>query len=172
MHRLSIIRIDMKKWHIFFFALASCFSVFANECDYLIDHNSEWSKAGIKSLEFSICENLTNKEVNNGKPLNIHQLEQAREKLLEPFNKEKIFDSTVISSINRKVDCMIATGNYYTCHCIGKNLPWALTYGGYLAIVTSAEGINADAFQISQSDFVKLSGIVWSVRDGCITNRK
>lgn len=161
----------MKKWHIFFFGLVTGFSAFANECDFLIDHNSEWSKAGIKPLEYNICENLTNKEVNNGGPLNIHQLEQAREKLLKPLNKEKIFDSTVISSINRKVDCMIATGNYNMCHCLGQNLPWVLTYEGYLAIVTSAKGINADAFQLTQSDFAKISGIVWSVRDSCLANK-
>jgi hypothetical protein len=145
-------------------------TTFANDCSFLKGPDDEWSKMGLKSTDQTICEALTDKNVNQGRPLNILQLEEVRRKISEPYQKDKIFDQVALASIDKKVDCMIATGDYKICHCLSNKLPWMLSYRGYLSIVTSSEDVTAEAFQISQSDFLKLSGIVWTVRDACLTS--
>jgi hypothetical protein len=161
----------MKNFLTIILGLTTSMTILANECAFLEGPVNKLPP-GFSSPDTFICETLTDKKVNQGKPLNIHQLKQAHEKITKPHQKNTIWGQLQLATANRKVDCMIATGNFKTCHCLGSQLPWWLSYSGYLSIVTSSKEISAEAFQLSQSEFSKLSGIVWSVRDTCITGSK
>lgn len=161
----------MKTFLTITLGLTASMTILANDCAFLEGPDNKLPFGAI-SVDESICETLTDKKVNQGKPLNIHQLKQAHEKITKPHQKNTIWDQLQLARANRNVDCMIATGNFKTCHCLGSQLPWWLSYSAYLSIVTSSKEISAEAFQLSQSEFSELSGIVWSVRDTCITGSK
>lgn len=161
----------MKTFLTITLGLTTSMTIFAKDCTFLKESDHKLP-AGATTPGAFICETLTDKKVNQGKPLNIHQLKQAHEKITKPIKENTIWGQISFSDPNRKVDCMIATGDFKTCYCLSSQLPWWLPYSGYLAIVTSSKEISAEAFQLSQSDFSQLSGVVWSVRDTCITGSK
>lgn len=156
--------------------LTASMTILANDCTFLkLPKNKlphEFLPHDMISVDQSICETLTDKKVNQGKPLTVHQLKQAQEKITKPYNENTMWGQVSLVEANRTVDCMIATGDFKTCHCLSSQLPWWLPYSGYLSIVTSSKEISAKSFQLSQSDFSQLSGIVWSVRDKCIIGLK
>lgn len=143
---------------------------FADDCDFLPKPAPSWADAGFETQERNQCKALTNESINQGRPLTIHQLEEARSELSKNFQRDSIWGLSQLGTLDRKVDCMIVNGNMRICHCLASNLPVILSFSGFVSIVTSEEGLTAAHYGLSESDFAKLSGIAWSVRDRCITN--
>lgn len=122
-------------------------------------------------VDMSECRELTDKTRNSGKPLTLHQLEQARSKLTKPYHSKTVMGLLQKSGLDKRVDCMIALGHFATCHCLSERLPLRVSFVDYLRVVTSAPGVGATQLGISQTEFSKLSGILWSARDQCIAGR-
>lgn len=143
---------------------------FADDCDFLPRPAPEWLAALSDSVERIECKALTDKKVNQGRPLTIYQLELAREKLSENYQDRTLWNLGMQGPLNKKVDCMIATGDIKTCHCISSYLPALMPYSHYISIVTSTGLLKAEDYNLSESDFSKLTGMIWSIRDRCISN--
>jgi len=105
--------------------LTASMTILANDCAFLKTPENKLPN-GLISVDESICETLTDKKVNQGKPLTIHQLKQAEEKITKPHNKNTLWGQLSLAKANKKVDCMIATGDFKTCHCLSSQLPWWL----------------------------------------------
>lgn len=147
-----------------------CTSAMADECAFLPKGDPEIADLA-DSVDWLECRELTDKTRNGGKPLSLHQLEEARSKLSKEYRSDTLWGALQIAGINKRVDCMIALGHFATCHCLSERLPVRVSFVDYLRIVTSAPGVGAAYFGISQTEFSKLSGILWSARDQCIAGR-
>jgi hypothetical protein len=145
-------------------------SAWADECAFLPKEDPEYA-AFSTSVDLLKCRELTDKTRNGGKPLTLQQLEEARTKLSDGYRSDTLWGALQIAGINKRVDCMIAIGDYRTCHCLGERLPVRVSFVDYLRVVTSAPGVGAAQFGVSQAEFSKLTGILWSVRDQCIAGR-
>jgi hypothetical protein len=134
----------------------------ADECSLSSDSKS------FVSLKLMECRVLTDETKSQGKALTARQLEQARSELVEKENSGTIWGDARIKDIHRKVDCMMSTGDFKTCTCLNDELPFWLHYIDYVALITAAPSISASQLGLSDPEFSKLTGIVWSVRDQCI----
>lgn len=147
-------------------------SALADECAFLQANEPAWLAELADSVDLLECRALTDKDRNNGKPLTLHQLEQVRMR----FKSDTTYIDTIwmrfrLARLNKKIDCMSAFGDYRTCHCLGESLPVDVSFVGYVMVVTSAPGVGAAQFGVSNAEFSKLTGILWSVRDQCIAGR-
>lgn len=120
------------------------------------------------SVEQVECRALTDKTKNQGRPLTLRQLDQARSSLVENEDSETLWGKARIDAINKKVDCMISTGDIKICTCLSEDLPFWMSYLDYITLITAAPDINASRYGLSDAEFSKLSGLVWGVRDQCI----
>ena len=154
---------------------------FAGECQQIraiIDppvdskRSPEFAKLpeGSMPLEEDWCRKLTDKSKNNGLPLTLRQLEEARQELKIKWDVKTIMGSLQASLIDKLVDCMIAGAHIVSCTCIATKLPMKIDYTLYTAITSSKPWVNAELFKITQSDFIKLAGVVWGVRDECFAS--
>ena len=121
-------------------------------------------------LEEDWCRKLTDKSKNNGLPLTLRQLEEARQELKVEWDVKTIMGSLQASLIDKLVDCMIAGAHIVSCTCVATKLPMKIDYALYTAITSSKPWVNAELFKITQSDFIKLAGVVWGVRDECFAS--
>ena len=103
---------------------------FADDCDFLPKPAPSWADAGFETQERNQCKALTNESINQGRPLTIHQLEEARSELSKNFQRDSIWGLSQLGTLDRKVDCMIVNGNMRICHCLASNLPVILSFSG------------------------------------------
>jgi hypothetical protein len=146
----------------------------ADECAFLQKGKTHPDFADLgepEHVDLGQCRELTDKTRNGGKPLTLQQLEEARSKLTRPYHSKTFWGLLQKSGLDKSVDCMIALGDFKTCHCLKERLPVGVSFVDYLRVVTSAPGVGAAQFEISQTEFSKLSGILWSARDQCIVGR-
>ena len=120
------------------------------------------------TAEIRDCVPLTNKRINKGRPLTLQQIEEIRSELLQPHNKHTLFGAAEIATTSKRLDCVAATSNFSSCNCLANKLPIVISYSSYVAIVTSSLQLTPENFGISQTDFMKLVGIVWAARDSCM----
>ncbi|WP_086123362.1 hypothetical protein [Hydrogenophaga sp. IBVHS1] len=144
----------------------------ADECAFLPKGDPKIADLA-DSVDYLECRALTDKTRNEGKPLTVHQLEQIRME----FESDKTYKDTIwmrlrLATLNKKIDCMIASGRIEECHCLAERLPVQVAFVDYLRIITSAPGLDSAQFGLSQTDFSRLSGMVWSVRDQCLATQR
>jgi len=150
-------------------------SVRADECAFLPKSkpspDPEWASLGSSTPGLDECRALTDKARNAGKPLTLMQLEEVRTQLTKPHKKGTIWGKFSSAVVSRKVDCMILIGDIKTCHCLSENLPVFTSFSQYVLILTEPSALDAASLGITQTEFLKLNGVLWSVRDQCVTGR-
>lgn len=159
-------------------------NVNANPCSFLEEKSKKSSGADVatselikgdliqvESKDLRNCKSLTTNPRNPGQPLSISQLEQVRDELLAATNQQTVWDRFQRLSLDRLVDCMIVNGTFQTCFCLSEELPLVLTYPQYVAVVTSSPGLTPSHFGVTDAEYSKLVGKVWSARDQCVTQR-
>jgi hypothetical protein len=142
----------------------------ADECGFLPSIDHELADL-LENSNLGVCRSLTDKTRNGGKPLTLLQLEEERTKLSGRYRRSTVWNEIQLAGLNKRVDCMIVLGNFETCHCLSERLPWRISFAQYTQFVTSAPGLNAASFGITQTELSKLSGTIWSIRDQCIIGR-
>lgn len=123
-------------------------------------------------IEEDWCRKLTDQSKNSGLPLTLRQLEEVRQDLKVEWDVKTITGSLQASLIDKVVDCMISSAHIVSCTCVATKLPIKIDYALYTAITSSKPWVNAELFKITQSDFIKLVGVVWEVRDTCFVSNK
>lgn len=149
----------------------------AEQCVTLIESNlsnnkdNEFEAAGFEAVESSWltrCKALTKDDISQKARLPISQLEEARYELLAAHSPDTIWGRHQRDTTNKLVDCMVATGDFKDCYCLTRNLPIIVSYPEYVSLVTSSQGVTGAYFGLTDSDFTKLIGLVWSARDQCL----
>jgi hypothetical protein len=128
-------------------------------------------KLDTRSVKQAECEALTDKSKNDGKPLTIQNLETVRDQLLAAHRPDTLWGNLRRFTINRKVDCMIATADIKNCFCIDEKLPMALNYQQYLNLLYSSTAASPESIGVDEKNFRKLIGAAWAVREQCIAER-
>jgi hypothetical protein len=125
--------------------------------------------SGAPDADVSACRELTGNTRSGGKPLTLIQLEEVRRKYIRDTGT---IDEAIESAAREKrIDCMIASGDIKTCMCIAEKLPVVVPYLTYVHIVTSPKVTDFRYLKLSPQDLSRLTGIVRSVRDKCITHK-
>ena len=117
----------------------------------------------------SACRELTGNNRNGGKPLTLMQLEERRRKYIRDTGT--IDEAIEAAARDKRIDCMIASGDIKTCMCIAEKLPVDVPYLTYVHIVTSPKGTDFRYLKLSPQDLSKVTGITRSVRDMCIVGK-
>lgn len=150
-------------------ALLTSGSAWADDCaEFKTDPKSEFASS--ERVDLIECRALTSTDRNGGKPLTLHQLVQARADLM---NKQgaTIWERVQAESLGKKIDCMATTANFSMCHCLSERLPMSVGFGDYVRMIAPSSRATAASLGLSEGDFAKLSGILWSVRDQCVVGR-
>ncbi len=122
------------------------------------------------SVEYLECMELNDRRKNQGKPLTIHQLQEARVRLLSGalYHKDKIWSATQRRRIETQVDCMAVIGNFETCSCFAKKLPLPVSFGEYVLILNRQPEIGPSTYRLEKPKFDELVALLGNVRDQCI----
>ena len=150
-------------------------NIFGDVCAAIDDPLPEGIPPSLTELTVSPdqfeCEALTDKSVNRGKALTVHQLERVRARLISRYPEDTIWGTFRRITINRKVDCVITLGDISICQCLNKRLPIILPFSAYVDLVTASAKTSAQSLQISEADFSTLLRQVEDSRDACVTER-
>ncbi len=146
-------------------------NTFGNVCAAIADPLPEGTPPSLMALTVSSeqleCEALTDKSVNRGKALTIHQLERVRARLLSNYRDDTLWGVFRRHTINRKVDCMATLGDILICSCLNKRLPTILPFVAYVDLLTASSRTSAQSLGIPESEFSTLVRSTEESRDAC-----
>jgi hypothetical protein len=142
-----------------------------DECDFLAQPDSEFWKAGHRTVEWLECRDLTDKARNQGKPLTVKQLEEVRARYARDpnYSPDKLWNAASRASMMKKVDCMIATSDFRMCKCLADELPVFLPYASFVLLVTAPSASDLSHLDLKPTEVASLYVDVRSVRDTCVT---
>jgi hypothetical protein len=144
----------------------SCASVGNGPEEFILEDGTRIG--ALESVERARCRALTDRTKNNGKPLTIQQPEMARGELLRPYKPDTLFGNLERSSVNRIVDCMIASADIKVCMCLSDTLPAYLSYSQYLGLLYASRSISAQNLGVDETELRQLTGAAWAARDQCL----
>ena len=134
-----------------------------------------WQPPNEDSLTWRECRDLTDTSRNQGNPLTVRQLEQVRvEYARDPnYSPDTLWSVINRDTMQRKTDCMIASGDIKMCTCLASELPVALafsiSYLQYVLLITSPRSSDLSHLNWKPYELERLYVDVRSVRDMCVS---